>query len=66
MKLYVRLFGSTDLAPCTPGSMKGGGAAGTVGASTAVANALLAMHVELPELPGSPQTVWAPITTRQA
>jgi hypothetical protein len=27
---------------------------------------LLSMHVELPELPGSPQTVWALITTRQA
>jgi hypothetical protein len=48
--------------PFTPGGVKGGGAAGTVGAY----NALLAMHVELPELPGSPQTVGALITTRQA
>jgi len=52
--------------PFTPGGVKGGGAAGTVGAYTAVANALLSMHVELPALPGSPQTVWALITTSQA
>ena len=51
--------------PFTPGGVQGGGAAGTVGASTAVANALLALHVELPALAGSPQTVWALITTRQ-
>ena len=43
--------------PFTPGGVKGVGAAGTVGAYTAIANALLSMHVELPELPGSPQTV---------
>jgi hypothetical protein len=53
-------------APCTPGGVKGGGAAGTVGAYTAVANALLAMHVELPARPGSPQTVGALSNTRQA
>jgi carbon-monoxide dehydrogenase large subunit len=53
-------------APFTPGGVKGVGAAGTVGAYTAVANALLSMHVELTELPGSPQTVWALIKTRQA
>ena len=52
--------------PFTPGGVKGGGAAGTVGASTAIANAVLSMHVERPELPGSPQTVWALINTRQA
>jgi len=46
--------------------VKGGGAAGTIGAYTAVAHALLAMHVELTEFPGSPQTVWALIKTRQA
>ena len=53
-------------SPCTPGGVKGGGAAGTVGAYPAVANALLSMHVELTELPGSPQTVGALIRTRQA
>ena len=52
-------------SPFTPGGVKGGGAAGTVGAYTAVANALLSMHVELPALAGSPQTVLALITTRQ-
>jgi CO/xanthine dehydrogenase Mo-binding subunit len=52
--------------PFTPGGVKGGGAAGTVGVYTAIANALLSMHVELPELPGSPQTVGALINTRQA
>ena len=53
-------------SPFTPGGVQGGGAAGTVEADTAVAHALLSMHVELPELPGSPQTVWALIKTRQA
>jgi hypothetical protein len=53
-------------SPFTPGGVQGVGAAGTVGAYTAVANALLSMHVELPALPGSPQTVGALITTRQA
>ena len=53
-------------SPFTPGGVKGGGAAGTIGAYTAVAHALLAMHVELTELPGSPQMVWALINTRQA
>jgi hypothetical protein len=53
-------------SPFTPGGAKGVGAAGTVRAYTAVANALLSMHVELTELPGSPQTVWALITTSQA
>ena len=51
--------------PFTPGGVKGVGY-GTVGAYTAVANALLSMHVERPELPGSPQTVWVLITTSQA
>ena len=53
-------------SPFTPGGVKRAGAAGTVGAYTAVATAVPAMHVELPELPGSPQTVWALINTRQA
>jgi hypothetical protein len=46
--------------------VKRAGAAGTVGAYTAVATAVLAMPVALPELPGSPQTVGALITTHQA
>ena len=40
--------------PFTPGGVKGVGAAGTVGAYTAVANALRSMHVALTERPGSP------------
>ena len=54
-----------NLSPFTHGGVKGVGY-GTVGAYTAVANAVRSMHVERPELPGSPQTVWALITTRQA
>ena len=53
-------------SPFTPGGVKRAGAAGTVGAYTAVATGVLAVHVELPALAGSPQTVWALITTRQA
>ena len=53
-------------SPCTPGGVKGGGAAGTVGAYPAVANALRSMHVERTALPGSPLTVWALIKTCQA
>ena len=55
-----------NLTLFTPGGVKGGGAAATVGAYPAVANAVRSMHVELPELPGSPQTVWALIKTSQA
>ena len=57
-------------SPFTPGGVKGVGEAGTVGAYTAVANAvadaLLPMRVELTALPVSPQVVWALINNSQA
>jgi len=65
-----RIVHTETPSPFTPGGVKGVGEAGTVGAYTAVANAvadaLLAMHVELTALPVSPQAVWGLINTSQA
>jgi carbon-monoxide dehydrogenase large subunit len=64
-----RVLHTETPSPFTPGGVKGVGEAGTVGAYTAVANAvadaLLPLGVELTEPPVGPQRVWALIKTSQ-